>query len=327
MVWKRILLIAVVAAVALTSLATQSQQPPRTDQKKPAAKATKNAEARAKDADPRDGEIAALEKSAQAFAEAFNKRDAKAVAALWTKDGEYIDDSGRHIEGRDAIEKEYASFFAAHSDAMVTVVVDSLRLASDTTAIEDGRAVVQLGPVRPGAYGQYTAVHVKSDGKWLMSSVRDVRVATSPAADRLQDLGWLVGSWSVEEMGANLEVTCRWIADGSFLERAFSVKRGDQVVDSGKQIIGWNPQAQQIQSWTFASDGGLAVGVWNPLPEGWAIETTGMLPDGTPTRAVNLFTRLDNNACTWQSVERSAGDVALADTEEVLIKRSQPNSK
>lgn len=137
----------------------------------------------------------------------------------------------------------------------------------------------------------------------------------------------MAGLWSVEESGAKMDVTCRWIADGNFLERAFSVKRGDQVIDSGKQIIGWNPQAQQIQSWTFAADGGLAVGVWNPLPDGWAIETSGMLADGTPTRAVNIFTRLDNNACSWHSVQRSAGEVLLADAEEVLLKRTAADSK
>ena len=320
------LTIAFTAAV-IAALAVQSQSRVRSDQKESATRAPKKAEAPRKGADPRALEIAVLEKSADAFVEAFNKHDAKAVAALWTKDGQYIDDTGRRIEGREAIEKEYAGFFAAHPDAAVTIVVDSLRLAGDTTAIEDGRAVVQLGNVRPGAYGQYTAVHVKSDGKWLMSSVRDARVTTSPAADRLQDLGWLAGSWSVEEAGAKKDVTCRWIAGGNFLERAFSVKRGDHVIDSGKQIIGWNPQAQQIQSWTFAADGGHAVGVWNPLSDGWAIETSGMLADGTPTRAVNIFTRLDNNACSWHSVQRSAGDVPLEDTEEVLLKRSTANSK
>ena len=68
------------------------------------------------------------------------------MASLWTKDGEYIDEAGHKFEGRDAIEKEYAAFFAAQPGAKINVVIDSLRLASETTAIEDGRTVVELGP-------------------------------------------------------------------------------------------------------------------------------------------------------------------------------------
>jgi hypothetical protein len=118
-----------------------------------------------------------------------------------------------------------------------------------------------------------------------------------------------------------MEVDCRWIADGNFLERRYSVKRSDEVTSSGLQIIGWNPQAQQIQSWVFSSDGGHAVGLWNPTESGWAIEASGMLADGTPTRAVNLVTRLDDNAVVWRSIARLADDIPLADTEEVLLKR------
>ena len=50
------------------------------------------------------------------FTLAFNKGDAKAIAALWTGDCEYTDETGRSIQGRDAIEKEYAAFFAEHPE-------------------------------------------------------------------------------------------------------------------------------------------------------------------------------------------------------------------
>ena len=42
-------------------------------------------------------ELAAIRSGSQAFVAAFNKRDAKAIAALWTKKGEYIDDTGRRV--------------------------------------------------------------------------------------------------------------------------------------------------------------------------------------------------------------------------------------
>ena len=61
---------------------------------------------------------------------AFNKADAKAVAALWTEDGQYSDDRGRVFAGREAIGNAYAEFFAKNPGAQMHIVVDSLRLLS-----------------------------------------------------------------------------------------------------------------------------------------------------------------------------------------------------
>jgi uncharacterized protein (TIGR02246 family) len=53
----------------------------------------------------RAAEEKAIRETAEAFTSAFNKGDAKAVAALWTTAGEYIDETGLETRGRDAIEK------------------------------------------------------------------------------------------------------------------------------------------------------------------------------------------------------------------------------
>ena len=47
------------------------------------------------------------------FIAAFNKGDAKAVAAFWTPDATYVDQVGREYKGREAIEKLYEKVFAA----------------------------------------------------------------------------------------------------------------------------------------------------------------------------------------------------------------------
>ena len=54
-------------------------------------------------------------KRAQAFIDAFNKGDAKAVAAFWTPDGDYIDEAGKQIRrAAQAIEKLYDKVFGGH---------------------------------------------------------------------------------------------------------------------------------------------------------------------------------------------------------------------
>jgi len=41
--------------------------------------------------------------NAKAFVDAFEKGDAKAVAAFWAEDGDYVDLDGRELVGRPAI--------------------------------------------------------------------------------------------------------------------------------------------------------------------------------------------------------------------------------
>lgn len=265
-------------------------------------------------------EVEAIRATSLAFEAAFNKHDAKAVAALWTEDGDYHDDAGAIYQGRKAIEQIYAKLFAADKSAKIRVFIDSIRLLSDGAAIEDGRAVssAQLGAP---AMSKYSVVHVKVDGKWLMSTVRDTRVELPSTYSQLEDFEWLIGNWVAEEHGTKTEYVCRWVANKSFIERKYIVTHPDQTVTGGIQFIGWNPQAERVQSWNFASDGGHSVGMWQPHDNGWVAELVGMTGQGVSTSAVNVFTKLDENACTWQSLRRRVGDQSLPDTDEVVIRR------
>jgi len=266
-------------------------------------------------------ELDAIRAGSEAFVVAFNKADAKAVAALWTEDGQYSDDMGRVFAGRKAIETAYAEFFAKNPGAQMQIVVDSLRLLSPNAAIEDGRTMVALKPNGTPSISSYTAVHVKVDGKWLMATVRDAPGSTSFAAQNAADLEWLVGTWVAEEHGVKTESVCSWVAGKSFLERKHTTTRPDGTTASGVQLIGWNPQGGHVQSWNFTSDGGHAIGVWVPIEGGWQAKVYGIAGDGSSTAAVNVLRRLDDNAYVWQSVQRFLGESALPDTDEIVIKR------
>jgi uncharacterized protein (TIGR02246 family) len=266
-------------------------------------------------------ELAALRAASEAFVAAFNKGDAKAIAALWTEDGEYLDDRGRHFAGREAIEQGYAEFFADNPGAVIKLAIDSLRLVGPSTAIEDGRAGVTSGSDGAGGASRYTVVHAKDDGKWLMASVRDTAIETPAAVRCAADLDWLIGTWIAEEHGVQTESVCRWAVDGHFIERRYTTTQLDGTKTSGVQWIGWNAQGGHVQSWDFSPDGGHAVGVWSPTEGGWQAKVEGITGDGIATAAVNRLTRLDDNAYAWQSVRRLLGDVPLPDTDEVVIKR------
>jgi ketosteroid isomerase-like protein len=63
-------------------------------------------------ADQEAGDKEALFNNAKAFVDAFEKGDAKAVAAFWDEDGDYVDLNSRRLQGRPAIENAFEDFFA-----------------------------------------------------------------------------------------------------------------------------------------------------------------------------------------------------------------------
>ncbi len=212
-------------------------------------------------------------------------------------------------------------FFAENPDVRLRVVIDSLRLLNDLTAIEDGRTMVDPPPLGAPGMGKYTAIHVKVDGKWLISTVRESWIETPSTYKNVADLEWLVGTWVGEQHGAKSESVCRWVANKSFVERKYQVTQTDGTTTSGVQLIGWNPELGRVQSWNFSSDGGHAVGVWSPRENGWSAEMRGTTGAGLPTTAINLLTRLDDNAYVWQSIQRTLDGRPLPDTDEVVLKR------
>lgn len=273
------------------------------------------------EAEPESAEVSAIAAASNAFVEAFNAHDASAVAASWTVDGALVDETGATYEGREAIEKEYAAFFENNPGVRLRLFVDSIRLLSESAAIEDGRAFVDSPDGASSAFGKYVAVHVKKDGKWQMSLVRDTRVEVASAHANVADLEWLIGEWSAEDRGVSMTSVCRWVANKSFVERKYAVTQADGTTTAGVQIIGWNPETGRVQSWSFNSDGGHAVAVWSPAENGWTAEAVGTTGEGASTRAINHLTKLDEDAYVWRSTARSIDGTSLPDTEEIVMKR------
>jgi uncharacterized protein (TIGR02246 family) len=302
---------ALIFLLAFTQSLLAQQGPPKADNAVPQ--------------NPESGDrgLDAVRRSADAFVEAFNRGDAKALAQLWTPNGEYVDELGSKSDGREAIEKAYAEFLTAHPKATLRLEIDSLKMLSADAAIEDGSAFLEL-PGGARAVSQYSVVHIMEDGKWLMASVRDSSMDTGSLPEQIADLQWLIGAWDAEENGVKTRAVCRWLGDKSFVERSYNTTNLDGVESSGVQIIGWNAQRGYVQSWNFSPDGSHAIGIWSPVENGWRADVSGVTADGTATSAVNLLRRLDNNAYMWQSTRRFLGDIALPDTDEVVIRRRSP---
>src|SRR5262245_21140092 len=270
---------------------------------------------------------AAIRKSDEAYVEAYNKRDAKAVAGMWSPEAVYVDpETGEESVGREEIEKEFSDTFSELKDAKLEIDVKSIKFLSPNVAVENGTARI-IRPKEEPDESEYSALFVKRDGKWLLDRVTEEESVGPPPEpprsgyEHLKDLEWMIGSWIDQDEDATIQTDCEWTKNQNFINRSFAVVIGDQVDMAGMQMIGWDPAANQIRSWVFDSDGGFAEGKWSRKGDHWVIQQTGTLPDGRKSSETNIVKRVDNNSFTWKSVQRAVGDDLLPDVDEVLIVR------
>ena len=262
----------------------------------------------------------AIRRSAQQFADAFNRGNAEAVADQWTSDGEYCI-GGQSLKGREAITREYGEFFRQHPGSKMEVKVESIRPVAPTVAIEQGTASTTEGPGGVRTESAYTAVHVKQGDKWLMASVRESEIPAVTATANLNDLAWLVGSWAANGDAAKVQMNYAWMADKHFLKGDVTIAKDDGSTFGGTQIIGKDPVSGRLVSWFFNADGGHGFGAWSQEGPRWIINTAGVSVDGAPTSATNILYHADDNVVSWQSVNRAIGDTTLPDAKEVVIER------
>lgn len=266
-------------------------------------------------------EQTSMREGVDAYVKAFNAGDAKAIAASWTPNGEYVDADGNEYQGRDAIEKHYVQFFTDHPGTQVQVSVDQVRALGPDTVIEKGTAIT-TDPSGPStAQCRYTAVLVKRGDTWLVSSVIDTQQQPLSNEPYFQPLSWLLGKWKAKVGDKTTLITCEWTEDRAFLRRTFSTTADGQPTSSGVQIIGWDPLLQRIVSWTFNSDGSVAQDVWTAQKGQWNIGATSLTRDGRTGSAQYVLSKINDDTFTWRSTERSLDGQMLNETAEVRVER------
>jgi uncharacterized protein (TIGR02246 family) len=261
-------------------------------------------------------------KRAQAFIAAFNKGDAKAVAAFWTPDGDYTDMAGEKYKGRAALEKLYGKVFAENKGAKLTIHVGAVRAIGTDTAIEEG--ITEVVPAEGGlpSVAAFMAVLVKRDGDWYFESVHD-SVARPPSnAAHFEDLEWLLGNWVGEETkGESSRASYNWAENRNFIVSSFATTVDGIPVVGGTQWIGWDAIDKQIRSYSFYSGGGIGEATWTKSDGKWLVKTTAKTSGGKKLTAVNVVTMVDADHATWQLTQLHVDGTPLPDPPLIKLKR------
>jgi uncharacterized protein (TIGR02246 family) len=267
---------------------------------------------------------ATIRKNADAYVTAYNNHDAKTLATFWSPDAVYVNpETGDEAVGHDAIAEQFAAILANLGDAKLAVDVKSIVFLSPTVAMERGTARVVNKSEKEPKNTDYTAIHVKRDGKWLLDRVSEEE---SPVIhsnyDRLKDLEWMIGDWVDQDERSSVEMKCKWTKNQTFITRQFAISIADRLDMSGIQLIGWDPSTGKIRSWVFDSDGGFGEATWTKKGNRWIINAAATMPDGRKTSAINIMTMLDKNAFTWQSTGRELDGEILPNIDPIKVVRS-----
>jgi uncharacterized protein (TIGR02246 family) len=267
-------------------------------------------------------EEAALTKNAEAFVAAFNKGDAKALAAFWTPGGDFTDQLGHTTTGRDAIEKSFAEFFGEHKGMQLRIDITGLRFVTPDVAIEDGVTSVLHPDGLPPARSRYTIVHVKKDGKWYLESVRNAPDVPPSNYQHLRALEWLIGEWVDDvQKGEAARISFMWADHQNFLISHFTVTIKNMAIGGGTSWLAWDPNAKAIRSWMFESGGGFGEGTWVKDGARWVHKSSATLPDGKKVTATSVVTRVDDNTLTWEVKDRTHDGKPQPDIKPVKMKR------
>lgn len=264
----------------------------------------------------------AIQATAESYLKAFRDRDAKAVAEHFTPDAEYIDEHGNVYEGRDEIEKLLAACFERSPEIDMELEIGTIRFLSPEVALEDGALTVSYGNDREPVDTQYTAIHVKRDGKWQMASVRE-KTPKERRQHRLQlnQLSWLEGEWIDQDRDSTVFFVCAPIDNGNFLLREFAlIVDGDPAI-SGSQRIGWDPLTGKLRTWIFDSEGGYGEGFWYRDDDRWILKTIGVTADGEMASSTSIYKKVNDHTMTWQCVDHEVGGERYPDSDVITIVR------
>ncbi|MEO0018829.1 MAG: hypothetical protein RLZZ522_2112, partial [Verrucomicrobiota bacterium] len=181
-----------------------------------------------------------------------------------------------------------------------------VKVLAPEVIVENGSTTV-VSKDGDAATAMFTAIHVKKDGQWKIRQLVETPAPVVTAGDHLSELEWLVGDWNETDKDAGLTVKShyQWARGGNFISRNVTVKRDDEPVLEGWQIIGWNPVDESIRSWTFDDEGGFTDGRWTREGQRWLVREIGYASDGSRTTADNTLTKTSPDRLFWESSNRT----------------------
>jgi uncharacterized protein (TIGR02246 family) len=278
----------------------------------------------------RGEEEKAIRKTSAAYVEALNKGDLSGLIALWAPDADYVTESGQRTQGREAIAALLKNALAEQKGHVFGAKTRSLKFLNPDVVLVDG-TLENTSPDGSKESDRYALVWIRSDGKWVISSARDlpaeVQDASTPAYSQLRQLEWLIGDWDDASDKVDVHLYCSWAPNKSFLLMHYTVRVGEKEPNEVVQRVGWDPVDGIIRSWVFDSHGGFGEGYWKREGNKWVVGASGIMPEGGTGGATDSYQFVDANTFIWRSVDREVDGQPVADAEVKFVRKATPKGR
>src|SRR5262249_32627085 len=154
----------------------------------------------------------AVRAAVEKFAEAFQKGDAAAAAAMPASGAQLAPDEGEPLRGRDAIQKALTEHFAKTPRAKFELEFEPVRFTSRDAAIQEGTMKITAAKGE-SASKKFSILSLREDGKWLLGYIKE----WPDEQEDLKDLDWLIGTWSAKSGDQEVTTTYEWFGNKAFI--------------------------------------------------------------------------------------------------------------
>ena len=273
--------------------------------------------------DPNAPKLAALEKTAQSFVNAYNKGDAEAISKLFLPEGELVVATGQVVSGRQAIADFYARSFVGEEAPKAALEAGSVRFVTPGIAIEDGTLHVTAASGEVLSH-HYTAVKVQQeDGSWLHANVRDHLEDRAPASEKMIALKWIIGDWQMQVENTITSITFDWSEHGPYIDGKAVTEIAGVPAVSTTWRLGWDARRKGYAAWAFDAGGGFSHSEWTLASDNsWLLRTNGVTADGEGNVCTQVV-EVDPTGESFKLITRdqTIGDVVQPDRTVTLVRR------
>ena len=258
------------------------------------------------------------------YQQAYDRGDAKTLASFYAEDVDYIDQDGVEVKGRGEMEKLFIENFQANPGAKIAITIEEVKPLTPDVQVNRGVATVTATSGLTEST-RYAAVLAKKNDGWQICQLTETAAPAPSASSQLEALKWLIGIWENKDADQTVETKVEWAGDKNFLVRTFKLKGAEESETDGWEIVGWDPDRQQIRSWIFDSNGGFGESSWSYDGGHWLIRASNVLPDGSRSTGENVLTKIDDNKFTWESQNPTLDGEPQPSVPKIVVHRTTSN--
>ncbi|TWU01593.1 nuclear transport factor 2 family protein [Neorhodopirellula pilleata] len=255
------------------------------------------------------------------YVAAFNDRKFDQLADLLSPDLQYRDDSaGTQIDNAEAFLDRLKNAIANEPTLQLDAQSSGVFVENPTKAIVQGSTTLKAADVADED-SYFVLTMSKNVKTWKITSIVEQSpeaTLQSAASEAIESLGWLVGTWqdsSPEELQSEIE----FLPGRRFLRRTITDSSGQQML--GFEIVGYDPIANRVRSWTYLSDGTFGEGFWTGEENHWSLKMTQTLPDGRAASGTYVLRPENRDTMTVQLVSREIEGEPMPSSIEITMKR------